>query len=135
MKIRQGFVSNSSTSSFIVFGIKLSEEEIQKFIIENVKKVNFEKENKKSDDNDEPYSYDKFDSICMKKIGLEIINKIDWENPTPEAYGIYIGKDMGNLEELSNKISLENLLEIRTKLSIYFPNKKAGFYGRIIENG
>ena len=136
MKIRQGFVSNSSTSSFIAFGLKLSEKEIQDFIIKNVKEEDFEKQKREYEEGDEPYTYDQFSTQSKNKTGLDIVNPSNWEEPDVEHYGIYLGKDMGTLDSLDrSNISLDDLNKIKEKLLKYFPNKKAGFYGSIVYNG
>jgi len=132
MKIRQGFISNSSTSSFVVFGVKLTEEEIQNFIINNFhvpkkKIINAKIKGEKYNE----FSYEDFNENCKSLTNLSIINPIDKEAPGVNRCGIYFGKNMGNLETISY-ISLDDLKNVQEKLLKYFPDKKASFYGRII---
>ena len=42
MKIRNGFVSNSSSSSFCVFGVNIGDDEKVKKFLKNVAKINIE---------------------------------------------------------------------------------------------
>lgn len=81
MKIRNGFVSNSSSSSFIVFKQCISEEQKQKLL--NIKDKHF-KENpwriSEGEFHIEGYtSMDNFDmGIYMKEIGIDIERCVKW---------------------------------------------------------
>jgi len=134
MKIRNGFVSNSSTSSFIIYGVKLSEKEIQKLITKHVGEIDFNSLKKEGVNDGEGFSYETYTKE-LKELGVDIENPICYEEPEEtEFYGIYVGKSLGSMCSISD-IPLEELINIRNKLKELFPSKKAKFYGEIIENG
>jgi len=132
MKIRNGFVSNSSTSSFLLYGIQLDENEIQSFI-KKYANVNFEKDKAKylKDDFQEGcFSYEKYNKK-IKETGLQIINHIGYEEPENiEIYGIYLGIDLGEIENIKN-IPLDNLIAVREELKHF--DKEIKFHGGIIQ--
>jgi len=94
MKVRQGFVSNSSSSSFVVVGYAIKTEELEKI-----------SEDKDIDIYDEIYDSG-FRYLCSG------------DNDTPEGCDI-IGKDIASMDEYFMKkgeISLEDLSKKATKV-------------------
>ena len=132
MKIRNGFVSNSSTSSFIIYGVKLSEKEIQKLVTKHVGEIDFNSLKEEGIESGEYFSYETYHKK-LKKLGVDIKNPICYEEPEEiESYGIYIGKSLGEMGSISD-IPLEELINMRNKLKELFPSKKAKFYGEIVQ--
>jgi hypothetical protein len=133
MKIRNGFVSNSSTSSFIIYGVKLSEKEIQKLVTKHVGEIDFNSLKEEGIESGEYFSYETYHKE-LKKLGVDIENPICYEEPEEiESYGIYIGKSLGEMGSISD-IPLEELINMRNKLKELFPSKKAKFYGEIVQS-
>lgn len=88
MKARYDFVSNSSSSSFVICGVTYGEE--------FVKKVNLSKEEKKSYDDGELSVYDIFDKLydMCDKAGLTIESE-----GYDDIEGICIGLDMHEMKD------------------------------------
>jgi hypothetical protein len=107
MKIRNGFVSNSSTSSFLIYGVNISENEIQEAMPELVDiRDEVEKLFKNKDiDIYSPYSYDdgmlyigrSWDQVKMDQTGQQFIDDI--ENTIKEVFGDKIKLGFGTFEE------------------------------------
>jgi hypothetical protein len=90
MKIRLGFVSNSSSSSFCIYGCSFGREEIQKLL-----------------NADEEYGFDSYD--FEKKYNIECY---DFENE------YYIGKSFTKIQD--NQTGKQFKEEIETKLKTIF---------------
>ncbi len=105
MKTRVGFVSNSSSSSFLIYGISI--EVFQDFpkIIEAYKK----KENIKDDDIDN-YELQEF---VEEETGLECHNPYD--------EGVYIGKSWHSIKD--DQTGKQFKEEIENKLKDFFGNE------------
>jgi len=88
MKIRTGFVSNSSASSFCIFGCEISEEDLRKLLADNGITV--------TEGEDESFSSYEYEDELAKKTGLEIHN---WD------YSYWVGKSWSTIggEETGNQ--------------------------------
>jgi len=84
MKIRTGFVSNSSTSSFLMYGLNMDED----VFLEKVRK---QIPNRPMTD---PYDY--FDSEEGSKFLKD--NNLEWEAPC-DYYAVYIGKSWHSIKD------------------------------------
>lgn len=87
MKLRRGFVSNSSTTSFCIYGICIDDYDmLQKAA--DIAKI---KCDTKSDD---------FDSYEIGEIGEQIADKHGLEyHSGPEGEGMYFGKSLSNMKD------------------------------------
>ena len=151
MKIRSGFVSNSSTSSFCVFGILLkSPNKFLNSILGEPKttktpgcKHEMDRENVKFcpecgkkawnvevEDRDGISEYEK---EIMEKTGLEVI---EWYGGEGNEEGTYLGKSLESWEKgLTAERKLEILKETREKIAKLFPTEEPDFYSDAAYNG
>ena len=103
MKIRNGFVSNSSSSSFILFGFSSEDsDKVYDMVKEKVKK-------------EDPYLSDQklFWKIqyCLERCGIDYCYKEDWNYNHTDGIGCIL--DEGNIEEFDK--SLEKAKEALEK--------------------
>lgn len=137
MKVRCGFVSNSSTSSFSVFGVETSEDELIKVFFNDtdihVKEPGceheFDREKQKFcaecgkpawNEYDKDFEYEDFEEACSEK-GLSY-------RPIPESDEIYVGWNLaGNGGKRAAKKQLDELNRINEVLKEIF-GREGDFY-------
>ena len=107
MKIRNGFVSNSSSSSFLIYGVNISEREIQESMpdLTDIRDDVEELFKNKDIEIHSPYSYDdgmlyigrSWDHVGRDQTGQEFIDDI--ENTIKEVFRDKIKLGFGTFEE------------------------------------
>lgn len=151
MKIRNGFVSNSSTSSFCVFGIYIKDsDKFLNTILGEPKttktpgcKHEMDREKVKfcpdcgakawNIEVEERDGIEEYEEEILKKTGLEVIL---W--PGDEGYeeGTYLGKSLESWDKgLTASRKLEILQETREKIAKLFPKEEPDFYSGDAYNG
>ena len=146
MKTRMGFVSNSSTTSFCIYGVEV-----------NCDKKTFEKVTKKEKEVIPPepgceHEFDrsksKFCPECGEQAWLEVEDDDDYCYEDFEEYFSDMGLDCDygygegatiligrNIKDEEDKnITLEKLMEVRDKLKKIFPKTKPTFYCGVTED-
>ena len=111
MKIRNGFVSNSSTSSFLIFGASFDESEFT----EIAKKLGIE----------DAGNYEIGESVA-EKLGLEY-------HSGQEGYNNYIGKTWDSIKDDETGKQFKD--SITEKIQSVIPNKECGSYSEAWYNG
>ena len=113
MKIRSGFVSNSSSSSFILYGVHMEEEDFTEVAMDilknNAKDTDFDPEDEESD-----YGFYELAEASFEFIDLE------WSTGGQGFEGIYIGLDPRSFDE--DKTMKQNKKDIEDKIKALFPN-------------
>jgi len=146
MKTRQGFVSNSSSTSFSVFGIHASSKEIDSLldsVLGPVKttrdpgcECNINRDESKFCPECGKQTWitttEERDDLCEyareieTKLGLEVIT---WNGGENCSEGTYIGKSLERWpKEISTIEKLKILTTTNDKLIKLFPDKQADFY-------
>lgn len=124
----------------VVYGVKLTEKEIEEFIINCIgkKKVDNLSEGplcyKQKGVDEQMYPYtDCFGDIIKEKTGLNIIYYVlSPQDKTNEIESLYIGVEIAYLHSLE-KLLLNDLIKAEKKLKKLFPNKEIKFYYNIAE--
>jgi len=146
MKTRQGFVSNSSSTSFSVFGIMLKGDETDSLLDRVLGPVKTTKDPgcscdinrdevkfcpvcgkpawiETTEERDDPCEYE---TEIEEKLGLEVIS---WNGGENCGEGTYIGKNLRYWsKELPAIEKIEILGNVNNRLVELFPDKKANFF-------
>jgi hypothetical protein len=114
MKIRNGFVSNSSSSSFVLFGVKIKSNSY-----ENVCRLLFTEE--------------EIDNFLAKNYDwYEIIEEYDKLDMLSDGYSgdMYFGKTLTYTDEELNdgNLSIEEMLEVQNKIKDVLPDYDCKLY-------
>jgi hypothetical protein len=119
MKIRQGFVSNSSSSSFCIYGTELDIEDIKKYA---PKDTNF-------DDGDWMYELEWRDvqQSIEKKVGENMSVFYDYE-----CAEVYIGREFTTLEDDETGADFKASVEKRLK-EVFGDGYKYGFIEETVQ--
>ncbi len=119
MKIRQGFVSNSSSSSFCMYGVELSHEDMKQFI---------------SDDIDTTkscwhYDLDWYDvtSEINKKFGEDF--SFEYDGESCECF--YIGKTLKSLKDDETGKDFKESVDVKVK-EFFGKEKSCHIYNEVI---
>jgi hypothetical protein len=102
MKIRNGFVSNSSSSSFCLVGVSREFEDIDNLINDNETLLKEEFQVEELDFDDSKYEYFEF---LENRVKNSVESQVDWEC---EAF--YCGTDIDKMQDH------ETLLEFKTRV-------------------
>lgn len=100
MKIRQGFVSNSSSSSFIVFGRNIDIKDITPSIIKEKEIICLGKE---LSDGQDIFYIENIDMLAFLKALNELGRDIEYDMEFIEVYSV------GGFDEYSGELDLTNL--------------------------
>ena len=129
MKIRSGFVSNSSSSSFAVYGVEIEEFLPFYYKITGKKGTKLSKSIEADDGEEYELSEEMANEIIkvLKKKGFDfdIVLNTGYENFKPDG-SFVIGKDLNNINEEED--SLATLMTARENLKKIIGDKKPEFY-------
>ena len=121
MKIRSGFVSNSSSSSFILYGASMDNETFKEYVLEKIKtagKISPEEiDGLEEDDNI-------FEFVEIFE-DMEDSGSLSVETGSGYDDTVYIGKDPRNFEE--DLTVAQNKKAIQDEFKKIFPNVDLGF--------
>lgn len=148
MKVRSGFVSNSSTTSFSVFGVPMKYTALaKKFKIEQPPKEKFANCVHKFDrdamkfcpecgaeswDVDEDFSwgdYDFSDEPILKDLGLDVVDDLNGGDG-----GCYVGRNIDEIKPSKKSVDVLKDLQNVAKVLNEILGKDPKFYGGICEN-
>lgn len=129
MKIREGFVSNSSSSSFILRGIKLKSEDI-------IKTLKITPEELEDVDQDEEYEVFEFLSERLEDFDIEVDgNYFGGKDYSTLVVGKSIGSlDDGEVEELKELTEEENKALVDKFEALGFTDIKLKTYIQMVSN-
>lgn len=121
MKIRNGFVSNSSSTSFCLYGVKVeSPFDLAKTLLKNINLSELE-----------DYSKIDVEEELVKYFSKMKISSVIWEGGNSLSEGLYVGSGLYSINE--TKDPLDSLSKIREKLKDIFPNEQPKFYFDVSE--
>lgn len=116
MKIRNGFVSNSSSSSFVIYGVKIEDKSVEDI----VKQFYSEEELKEFGEDD--YWDLLYSRKLNDKIGFDILT---------DDIECWVGKIISESDESymnDGEMSFEEIVEARDKLKEFFPDLESKIY-------
>ena len=139
MKIRQGFVSNSSSTSFCIYGIEISESDMAKLVKQPTesKKDGCEHKFKRTTVKFCPECGKPAYIIIKPEFDVETalftwcekngLYLVDWRGGESIAEGNFIGINLNDEDFNKKNDKLEILKEVEQKLNKLFPNRNVTF--------